>query len=122
MCATLSSSSTSTLWTSALSTGCGREDILRSTRSNAVWLKAAIARMGWFDISRYGEDASQGAWLLVQHSDHDLGWQRQMLAVLEPRVRRGDMQGKYYAYLADRVATNSKLPQLYGTQGRCAGP
>ena len=80
-----------------------------------------LARIGWFDISRYGTEASQAAWLIVQHSDHDLAWQQQVLADLAPRVVRGDMQRSYYAYLADRVAVATGQPQLYGTQGRCAG-
>ena len=90
-------------------------------RSGTSWLKAVLARIGWFDISRYGEEASQAAWLIVQHSDYDPEWQKRMLKVLEPRVKSGDMQGKYYAYLVDRVASNAKRPQVYGTQGRCVG-
>lgn len=97
-------------------------DIRANIRAQASWLKAVLARIGWFDISKYGEDASQAAWLLVQHSDHDRLWQERVLADLEPRVPRGDMQPRYFAYLADRVAVNSKRPQLYGTQGRCVGP
>jgi hypothetical protein len=90
--------------------------------ANTGWLKAVLARIGWFDISRYGPEASQGAWLLVQHADRDPAWQRAVLADLAPRVKRGDMQGNYFAYLADRVAVNAGQPQVYGTQGGCHGP
>ena len=90
-------------------------------RRNSDWLKAVLARIGWFDISRYGAEASQAAWLIVQHSDHDRGWQEQVLAELAPRVARGDMQRNYYAYLVDRVAVGAGRPQTYGTQGRCQG-
>ena len=90
-------------------------------RRNSDWLKAVLARVGWFDISRYGPEASQAAWLIVQHSDHDPAWQEQVLADLAPRVARGDMQRTYYAYLVDRVAVNAGRPQTYGTQGRCLG-
>lgn len=88
-------------------------------RDNTAWLRGVVARITWFDISKYGSDASQGAWLLVQHADHDPAWQTQMLGALEPRVKTGDMQGKYYAYLHDRVAVNNHRPQRYGTQGGC---
>jgi hypothetical protein len=91
-------------------------------RRNSDWLKGVLARIGWFDISRYGAEASQAAWLIVQHSDHDRAWQEQVLADLAPRVARGDMQRTYYAYLIDRVAVNAGRPQTYGTQGRCDGP
>src|SRR5205085_6128105 len=80
-----------------------------------------LGRIGWFDISRYGAEASQAAWLIVQHADHDRAWQEQVLADLGPRVARGDMQRTYYAYLVDRVAVGAGRPQTYGTQGRCQG-
>lgn len=91
-------------------------------RRNADWLKAVLARIGWFDIGRYGAEASQAAWLIVQHADFDPDWQEQMLAALGPRVARGDMQPNYYAYLADRIAVNRHRPQTYGTQGHCVAP
>jgi len=90
-------------------------------RRNSDWLKSVLARIGWFDISHYGAVASQAAWLIVQHSDHDPAWQAAVLADLAPRVARGDMQRSYYAYLVDRVAVNAGRPQTYGTQGRCQG-
>ena len=96
-------------------------EIRVNVRANASWLKSVLARIGWFDISRYGEDASMAAWLLVQHSDQEPEWQKAMLARLEAKVREGDMQPQYHAYLADRVASNAKQPQTYGTQGRCVG-
>ncbi len=90
-------------------------------RRNAAWLKTVLARIGWFDISRYGAEASQAAWLIVQHADDDRAWQERVLADLAPRVARGDMQRNYYAYLVDRVAVAAGRPQTYGTQGRCQG-
>lgn len=91
------------------------------TRANEDWLRSAIAKNGWFDISRYGAEASQAAWLLVQHADHDPAWQRSVLTMLEPKTRNGDFQPNYYAYLKDRVAVNAGEPQYFGTQGHCVG-
>lgn len=91
----------------------------RVQRANAAWLKRVLVRIGWFDVSRYGAEASQAAWLIVQHADFDPAWQKEMLAALAPRVARGDMQGNYYAYLVDRVAVNAGQAQTYGTQGHC---
>ncbi|MBI1684714.1 hypothetical protein [Caulobacter hibisci] len=82
----------------------------REVAANAAWLKGVLARIGWFDISRHGEEASQAAWLLVQHADHDPAWQVAVLADLKPRVARGDMQGKYYAYL-DRSGGGERRPR-----------
>ncbi|HEX8642467.1 MAG TPA: DUF6624 domain-containing protein [Allosphingosinicella sp.] len=100
----------------------GYADVRSLARNNAQWLKSVLARIGWFDISRYGAEASQAAWLIVQHADHDPAWQQQVLEILRPRVARGDMQGNYFAYLVDRVAVNAGRPQTYGTQGLCMGP
>jgi len=97
-------------------------DVRALARANAEWLKGVLARIGWFDISRYGPEASMAAWLIVQHSDHDPAWQSAMLETLRERAARGDMQPRYLAYLVDRVAVNGGRPQTYGTQGRCVGP
>lgn len=97
-------------------------DVRAGARANADWLKGVLGRIGWFDIGRFGAEASQAAWLIVQHSDHDPEWQSAMLETLRPRVARGDMQASYYAYLVDRVAVNAGRPQTYGTQGHCVGP
>jgi hypothetical protein len=97
-------------------------DVRALAAANAEWLKSVLARIGWFGIGRYGAEASQAAWLIVQHSDHDPAWQREVLEMLRPRVARGDMQASYFAYLVDRVAVNAGEPQTYGTQGRCLGP
>ena len=97
-------------------------EIRTNIRDNTSWLKAVLARIGWFDVTRYGANASRTAWLLLQHSDHDPAFQERMLVDLEPRMRRGDMEPRSYAYLVDRVAHNAGRPQTYGTQGRCVGP
>jgi len=49
------------------------------------------------------------AWLLVQHMDNDVQFQKWFLQHLSTRT-------KNYRYLSDRIATNSGLPQKYGTQ------
>lgn len=93
---------------------------LKIIRANTTWLRSVLANIGWFDIRRFGPEASQGAWLIVQHADHDPVWQSQVLVPLAERVKRGDMQANYYAYLVDRVEHNAGRPQVYGTQGTCA--
>lgn len=92
---------------------------LKIITANTAWLKTVLAKIGWFDIRLYGEDASQAAWLLVQHADNDPAWQEEVLRRLPSRVQRGDMQGKFYAFLVDRVEHNAGRPQVYGTQGAC---
>lgn len=82
-------------------------------------LKAFIALKGWPTRSEYGARAAHNAWLLVQHADHDLAIQQQVLAMMEPLLKTGEVLKSCYAYLWDRVATNRGAEQRYGTQGRC---
>lgn len=82
---------------------------------NTSRLKKIIEEIGWPTKSRVGRDASIGAWLLVQHSDLDLEFQKECLALMkeqdENEVRKEDI-----AYLEDRVRVNSDRPTLYGSQ------
>ncbi|WP_348731519.1 DUF6624 domain-containing protein [Rheinheimera texasensis] len=86
---------------------------------NQRWLQQQLQAAGWFDISKTSADASQAAWLMVQHADWDPQWQQQVLQLLQPKVKQGEFQPRYFAYLADRVAINTGQPQHYGTQGAC---
>jgi hypothetical protein len=88
--------------------------------ANTQWLKAQLGSSGWFTISKYGEEADSAAWLLVQHADRDTAFQNDVLRILTSLVGRKETSPANYAYLYDRVAVNSKRPQRYGTQGRCA--
>jgi hypothetical protein len=99
-----------------------RPDLRKPVVDNTEWLKGVLDRIGWFDISRFGESASLAAWLLVQHSDHDLAFQRTVLERLRAKVAAGEAQPRHLAYLVDRVAVNAGEPQTYGTQGQCRGP
>jgi len=103
------------------------ERFQRVDRENTAALKALMKIYPWFTISEFGSEASQNAWLLVQHADMDASFQRQVLAILEPLAAKGETNPKNFAYLYDRVASNFKnpaerKPQRYGTQGMCSGP
>jgi hypothetical protein len=94
---------------------------------NLAELKPLLAKYGWFRVSRFGSEPDHAAFLLIQHADQDIEFQKKMLAVLEPLARTGDTDPKNYAYLHDRVAVNLREPgkrglQRYGTQGQCTGP
>lgn len=88
---------------------------------NREWLRETVTTRGWFRISEYGEYADAAAWLIVQHADLDVEFQREMRALLDPIAAEGDMRASSYAMLTDRVAVNSGEPQRYGSQGRCVG-
>ena len=91
-------------------------------RSNQTKLREIIARIGWPVIGRYGADADQAAFLIVQHADNDPALQRAILARFEPLLARGDIAGENYALLTDRVLEAEGKLQRFGTQGDCDGP
>lgn len=82
---------------------------------DTIAMKHIIAVIGWPTISKVGKEASEAAWLLVQHADLDPVFQQQCLdlmrALPETEVARID-----FAKLEDRVRVNTGRKQLYGTQ------
>jgi hypothetical protein len=80
-------------------------------------LKQIIAEYGWPGMTLVGEDGANAAWLIAQHADFDVPFQRQCLALVEEAYRRSDVTGMHLAYLTDRVLAAEHRPQLYGTQG-----
>lgn len=95
---------------------------LEIERQHIKTLKSLLEQHGWFTISRFGKEADLHAWLLTQHADSDVAFQKHVLSMLEPLVDHGDTDPQNYAYLYDRIAMNEGGPQRFGTQGDCVGP
>jgi hypothetical protein len=81
-------------------------------------LKEIVAEHGWPRLSRVGTDGANHMWLLVQHMDADIDFQKQCLALMGPQVDKGEAVASEYAYLTDRVRVAEKRFQVYGTQWR----
>ncbi len=81
-------------------------------------LKQIVAEFGWPRRSQVGAKAAKGAWVVAQHSDDDLEFQRACLAQME--LVRAEVDPVELAYLTDRVASAQGKPQPYGTQGSAA--
>lgn len=84
-------------------------------RDNSGVLKRIIKLIGWPTASKVGSRASHGAWLIAQHSDHDVSFQSRCLRHMKESVE-GDVSKIDIAMLEDRVRVNLGLPQIYGTQ------
>ena len=96
-------------------------------RTNTERLKAIVARCGWPVKEKFGQQAAGNAWLLAQHADQDVAFQKRALVLIEAAAKaRGESVDRNFAYLYDRVAAAEKRPQRYGTQlyspsgGACA--
>ena len=84
-------------------------------RRNLIRLKEVVARHGWPGRSLVGPLASQNAWLLAQHADADLEFQRVCMEKMKA-LPRGEIDPKQLAYLTDRVLVGEGRKQSYGTQ------
>lgn len=82
---------------------------------NTKRVKEIVDRIGWPCISKVGKEASHNVWLLVQHADKDIVFQKYCLSLMEA-LSDGEVDKRDIAYLRDRIRKNQNLPQIYGTQ------
>lgn len=82
---------------------------------NTERLKEIVAKIGWPTRSKVGEEAANAAWLLVQHADHDSGFQQKCLDLMQHEPD-GEVGKQDRAFLEDRVRVSTGRPTLYGTQ------
>ena len=85
-------------------------------------LEKIINRYGYPGFKQVGEKSANNFWLLVQHADAQLDFQREVLRLMLPEVKRKNASPLNYAYLTDRVAINSGQLEEYGTQVKYEGP
>lgn len=71
---------------------------------------------GYPNYDIVSEDTSNDYWLLIQHCDKNVKFQKKALKQLEKFSKIGKASLINMAYLRDRVNKNSNKPQIYGTQ------
>lgn len=93
--------------------------IIRETDSvNLLFIKKIIAQQGFPGISQVGEPASQAAFLLAQHADNDIEFQKTVLKQMGKLLVAKNITPSNYAYLYDRIMVKEQGKQYYGTQFR----
>ncbi|MEZ5016055.1 MAG: DUF6624 domain-containing protein [Flavipsychrobacter sp.] len=91
-----------------------RKKVSEIDKLNYLYVKSVIDSIGFPTISMVGASASNAAFLLCQHSDEDVFFQKK---VLQSMLKNSDDIKSYYiAYLSDRILVKEKGYQLYGTQ------
>ncbi|MDP1723193.1 MAG: hypothetical protein Q8L85_00635 [Alphaproteobacteria bacterium] len=96
-----------------------RDLVINLDRFNTLKMKEILSVHGWVSISKFGANADDQAWLLVQHADHDPFFQAGCLFILGTLIDKAETVKKNYAFLYDRVALKFPslgLKQKYGTQ------
>ncbi len=83
---------------------------------HARLLSRIIEIHGWPTREQFGLKGVQGAYIAVQHADHDPEFQSWCLGLIEQEVRRGALPGAFLALMTDRVCLERGDQQVYGTQ------
>lgn len=91
-------------------------DVERAARLGEI-----IALIGWPGSDLVETDGASAAWLIAQHADFDVAFQQRALDLMRDAVARGVADPTELAFLDDRVAVNTGVPQTYGSQIRCVG-
>jgi hypothetical protein len=91
------------------------------SRSHVVKLKEIISEFGWPSHNNFGEKYAWAAFLIAQHADHDISFQKEAKnyicsACLLSNEKNLDFIKQHYAFLYDRIAINEKKEQWFGTQ------
>ena len=81
-------------------------------------MKTLVDAHGWPGTDLVGPEGANAAFLLVQHADHDLAFQKRCLTLLREAFANEQAPGRQVALLTDRVRVAEGQPQLYGTQAQ----
>ena len=79
-------------------------------------LKQILDQYGFVGFDLAGKEGSQNFWLMVQHSDHNPDFQKEVLEKMKSEVDKGNAKPSNYGLLVDRVMLNIGKQQVYGTQ------
>lgn len=90
--------------------------LYRIDNKNTKEAKNIIIKYGWPTFDLIGKKASNDFWLLVQHADRDINFQKKCLQLLNEAVKRKQAVPKNFAFLEDRVLSAEGKKQKFGTQ------
>ncbi len=82
---------------------------------NAKKLNKIIKLIGYPTKAKVGEQASDAAWLIIQHSIGQPEFMRKCAYLLEQAVSEKRANPKHLAFLKDRIASYEGKPQIYGS-------
>jgi len=89
-------------------------DMERIHVKNAIRLDEIIDSIGYPTISKVGKEASDAAWLIVQHAISKPDLMKRCYALISEVA--DEVTSQNFAYLHDRICYFEGRPQKYGTQ------
>lgn len=92
------------------------EEMKQLHNKNAELLNEIIDRIGYPTMDKVGKEASEAAWLVIQHSITQPAFMKKCAKLLEKAILDDKANPINLAYLTDRIASFEGKPQFYGTQ------
>ncbi|MDB4769096.1 hypothetical protein OAG16_03355 [Saprospiraceae bacterium] len=92
------------------------EEMEKLHKRNSKILNEIIDEIGYPTIEKVGGEASEAAWLIIQHSIGQPEFMRKCVDLLKNVVNENKANRINLAFLTDRIAVFEGKPQLYGTQ------
>lgn len=92
------------------------EDMEKLHNRNAEVLNEIIDSIGYPTIDKVGKEASEAAWLVIQHSIAQPKFMKKCVILLESAVNENKADPVNLAFMTDRIAVFEGKSQLYGTQ------
>lgn len=89
---------------------------LKTDNLNTKKLKTIIKHYSWPTLSLVGQKGAEAAWLVAQHADFDVRFQKQCLKLIQNAAKSGEAPKHHIAYLVDRILVHEKKKQIFGTQ------
>jgi hypothetical protein len=83
-------------------------------KENAQYLKSIIERTGFPTVSKVGQEASDSAWLIIQHSISDAELMKSSYKLM--LENQDGINLKHFAFLFDRIQFFQGKPRKFGTQ------
>ncbi|MEL6867452.1 MAG: DUF6624 domain-containing protein [Bacteroidota bacterium] len=82
---------------------------------NAQALDQIISKIGYPSIDKVGKEASEAAWLVIQHAISQPSFMKKCAYLLEQAIQENKANPIDLAYLSDRIAVFEGKHQRYGT-------
>lgn len=82
---------------------------------HANQLDKIIQKIGYPTIDKVGTEASQSAWMIIQHAISLPEFMKKCATLLQQAVCKKQANSQNLAYLLDRIASFEGRPQTYGT-------
>lgn len=89
---------------------------MRADSVNRERFRPLLKQWNWPGIEEVGYQGEGAAFLIAQHADSDLPFQKECLKRMEREFLKGNITISSYAMLIDRYLVNTNKKQIFGTQ------